>query len=126
VPTVSAAKLDVLALSGLELTRPLTLIDLSGHGLTRIRETLSSLIDTPATSYAATAAIAQRLMDSAPAADGLLYPSRHFAAGWCMVVYRRGRRAAPLRRRSTQALGADTGRSIVDLACHAAGVTIVR
>ena len=125
-PTVSAAKLDSFALSELELTRGLELVDLTGHGLMRIHERLSSLIDTPPTSYTDTAAVAQRLIDSRPAADGLLYPSRPFGTGWCIVVYRRARRGSPFRRRTTFALGAGDGRSIVDRSCHSAGVTIVR
>jgi hypothetical protein len=125
-PTVSAVRVESFALSELVLTRELELVDLTGYGLTRVHETMSSLIDTPPTSYGRTAAVAKRLIDATPTADGLLYPSRPFATGWCVVVYRRGRRGAPFRRVNTVALGAGPGRSIVDRSCHAAGVTIVR
>jgi len=48
---VPETKLLELALSELGLTRPITLIDLTGHGLSRIGQSVASMIASPPTRY---------------------------------------------------------------------------
>ena len=124
---VMEAKLFTLALSEVTLTRDVTLVDLTGHGLMRVRQSLASLIATSPSDYPRTAAVAEELLGRAQSAEGLLYPSRMFPTGRAAILYQRSaRRRAPLRRVSTVSCGAGEGRARVDAACATADVTVVR
>ena len=124
---IMEAKLFTLALSEVTLTRDITLIDLTGHGLKRVRQSLAALIATSPSEYQRTAAVAQELLGRAPSAEGLLYPSQMFPTGRAAILYQRSpRRTAPLRRVSTISCGAGEGRARVDAACATADVTLVR
>jgi RES domain len=123
--TIPAAKLEGMGLSELRLRRSIVLVDLTGLGLKRINRTQAELIASPPSEYARTASVAQELLGAVPAAEGILYPSRQFAAGRCAVVYRRGRKRNPFERLQTLPLAAGPGREMVDTACDKAGVTVV-
>jgi RES domain len=123
---IPAAKLESMALSEVRLRRAVSVIDLTGLGLKRIDQTQEELIATLADEYPRTARVAQDLLDAIPAVEGILYPSNQFATGRCAVLYRRGRKRNPFERLQSLPLVAGRGREIVDLACDAAGVTVVQ
>jgi hypothetical protein len=125
-PIVLAARLANLALTELDLDHGLSLIDLTGLGLRRLRAEPQVMLYSGPASYPTTAAFAEILLRATRWADGFLYPSRQFPAGQCAVVYqRRGRVVPSLRIRKTMALGAGPGRVLVDRISASADVTVV-
>jgi hypothetical protein len=123
-PLVLAARLAGLAITKLALERPLSLIDLTGLGLRRLKaDPHATLYGGPLT-YSATTEFATKLLATAAWARGILYPSRQFPGGLCAVAYQR-RAPVALRVVETMALGAGPGRAVVDRICADAGVTVV-
>lgn len=65
----------------------LTLIDLRGHGLRRIRLKRNQLLETEADDYARTARWAKALHAARPEAQGLIWISRQFDTSAVMVLF---------------------------------------
>jgi len=74
---VPRAALDARVLTRLRATRELRLITLSDP----------SLVEAPASDYAHTAEVAERLHHDLPAADGIAWASRHFPAQRALVLF---------------------------------------
>jgi hypothetical protein len=123
---VRASRLDALSLTVLRPTRDLRLVQLLGHGLRRLGIRATNLTDTEASEYQRTVAWARALHDALPRVDGLLWMSRQFNAARALVLF--GDRVAPGALAVAEPplpLSLGRGRSLVDRAANAAGVTVV-
>jgi hypothetical protein len=67
--------------------RDLTLIQLHGHGLTRLEVSHSELIETEARQYSRTAVWAAALHARLEGADGLIWVSRKFNTSFALVLF---------------------------------------
>lgn len=120
------ASVSGLVISRLRPRRDLALIELHGFGLRRLGLLRSEVIDTTAGGYPATAALAQRLFERAPNADGLVWMSRHLDSQRALMLFSgrvSGRDLAPL----GPGLPLGFGRGLVALAeaAEAAGITLL-
>jgi len=84
---ISQSVLIPLLLCTLVSKRNLRLIELKGHGLSKLRVTRLQLIDTDADRYATTRRWAEALYEREPAADGLIWMSRQHDASEAVVLF---------------------------------------
>lgn len=124
---ISQSVLIPLLLCTLVSKRDLQLVEMKGHGLSKLHVTRSQLIDTGADQYATTRRWAQALFEREPTADGLIWMSRQHDASEAVVLF--GSRIA---RGDLQVIEAprglyppSTGWLEVVRAAEAAGITIV-
>jgi hypothetical protein len=75
------------AITRIEATQPLSLVDLTSPGLRRIGLSRSDLIDTNAGSYPVTQKFAQDLYMQFPTAQGIRWVSRLYDEGACIVLW---------------------------------------
>lgn len=123
---VLASRLDALSLAVLRPTRSLRLVQLLGHGPRRLEIRAANLTDTEASEYPRTVAWAQALHAALPGVDGLLWMSRQFNAARALVLFGdRVPAGALLVDRPPLLLSVGRGRSLVDRAANAAGITLV-
>jgi len=123
---VLISRLDALSLAVLRPTRDLRLVQLLGHGLRRLQIRSENLTDTEADEYPRTIAWAQALHAALPGVDGLLWMSRQFNAAQALVLF--GDRVAAgdlVVTKPPLLLSVGRGRSLVDRAANAAGITLV-
>jgi hypothetical protein len=123
---ISQSVLIPLLLCTLASKRDLLLVELKGHGLSKLRVTRSQLIDTGADHYAMTRRWAEALFEREPTADGLIWMSRQHDTSEAVVLF--GSRVA---RGDLQVIEAprglfppSTGWLEVVRAAEAAGITI--
>jgi hypothetical protein len=107
-------------------TRQLRLVDLRGFGLRRIGTTRASMIDSPATSYEATARWARALHECPRLPDGLLWICRQYDLSAALILF--GRRVSRHELRVVQPprpLAIGPGLDSVRAAAESAGILIV-
>lgn len=108
-------------------TRDLRLVDLTSIGLHAIGVSRAALIESTPRQYPWTAAMAQRLLDHAPDAEGLLWTSRAHDRALCVALVGRLGSGGPLvpGRELPLALGVGAGLDLLRAAAADARITIV-
>jgi hypothetical protein len=84
---LSRTIVDVMAVSPLVCSRPLTLVSLRGHGLRRLGATQASLIEPGPDQYPATAAWGRAAYAWSGGADGMIWVSRQFPGGLALLLF---------------------------------------
>jgi hypothetical protein len=85
--SIRRGALKPMLMSTIATRRSLTLIQLHGHGLSRLGVTRSELIESPPRFYARTAAWAAALHSRLREADGLIWVSRKFDTAFALVLF---------------------------------------
>jgi RES domain len=84
---IRADRLHGLAISAVTPKRPLSLIELLGHGLRRLGLSAEELTSTDRVDYPQTVAWARHLHETARRADGLVWMSRQFNAAQALMLF---------------------------------------
>ena len=85
--SVAVNALTQLVITSVRPKRDLALIELFGHGLRRLEVTAEELTSTDSRDYPRTVAWAERLYESVPRADGLVWMSRQFNSAQALVLF---------------------------------------